>query len=92
MEHVIKIFMICLAGIIPLGGFIYLIYSFKTAKIITREPSKLLTFKTVTIIEDRKAFWVSWSAFFFFFLAILIIIIFQSVTKWELPLRDFITN
>ena len=84
--------MICLAGIVPFGGFIYLIYSFRIGKIITREPSKLLTFKTVSIIEDRKAFWVAWSAFFSFFSVILIIIIFQSVSKWDLPLRDLITH
>ena len=92
MEHAIKVFIIGVSGIIPVGGIIYLCVSLRTGKIITREQPKLLAFKTVSIKEDRKAFWISWSAFFIFFLTILIIFIFQTISKWDLPLKKFLSN
>ncbi|HIJ78818.1 MAG: hypothetical protein OEY01_07075 [Desulfobulbaceae bacterium] len=90
MEQAIKMFIICLASIVPVGGLIYLAASIKSGKIITREPSKLLVYKTVSRKEDQKAFWVSWSAIFIFFMAMFIFFVFLTVSKWDLPIESFV--
>lgn len=91
MEYVIKVFMISLTSIIPIGGIFYLVLSLKAGKIISREPSALLACKTVSREEDRKSFWISWSALFIFFLIMTIIFIFHAITKWKLPIREYLT-